>query len=170
MFPRDRQPVLDAWVRGELTPEAFLEQVGWNEVWGYDAAFYLPLFQFARQMRVPMVALNVDRALVGRVGREGWAAVPASERAGIGDPAAPSEAYRRSLANVFAFKKQIGTQPPDAGTSFPDPSEADVAEVLDDPAFGRFVDAQLLWDRAMAEAMATALRRDGGPLVVGIVD
>ena len=46
MFPRSLQPVLDAWVGGELDAEAFLEQTEWNRVWGFPADLYLPLFHF----------------------------------------------------------------------------------------------------------------------------
>lgn len=169
MVPRDRQPVLDAWVRGELTPDAFLEQVDWAEVWGYDADFYMPLFQFARQHRIPVVALNVSRDLVRRVGSEGWSAVPEDERADIGDPAEPAELYRRSLAEVFAFKRKHGMGSPAPGGALDAPNEDEIAEALETPGFENFVDAQLVWDRAMAEAIAEAHDRGSRPLIVGIV-
>ncbi|MGF1641930.1 MAG: ChaN family lipoprotein [Rhodospirillales bacterium] len=158
MFPRDVQPTLDRWVAGELTPEAFLREAGWVEVWGIDADLYLPLFLFARQHRVPMVALNVDRALIARVGRDGWSAVAAADRQGLSDPAPASEDYRRALAEVFAMKRRHGAAGAAAG-----------ADGSTDPALLRFVEAQLTWDRAMAEAIAGARRSGGDPLVVGIV-
>jgi len=34
----------------------------------------MPLFQIARQNRLTMITLNIDRALIARVGREGWTA------------------------------------------------------------------------------------------------
>jgi hypothetical protein len=40
---------------------------------------------------------------------------------------------------------------------------------MDSEAFSNFVDAQLTWDRAMAEALAAAYRRDPKATVVGIV-
>src|SRR5215510_4561252 len=91
-FPRRLQSVLNDWVEGKLTDQAFLKASEWQHVWGYDAAFYMPLFQFARLNRIPMIALNVERSLVARVGREGWAAVPSSEREGLPDPAPASPA------------------------------------------------------------------------------
>ncbi len=169
MFPRRVQPVLDAWVAGELTVSAFLERVDWQTVWGYPAELFLPLFHFARQHRIPMLALNVERDLVARVGREGWGAVPAADREGVSEPAPASEAYRRSLAAVFAAKARHGMSPTTADQTRVAPSDADVDAVLDDPAFARFIAAQLTWDRAMAEAAAAAHRRPDAPLVVGIV-
>ena len=68
-FPRRVQPILDRWIAGEMAPEAFFAEVGWDEVWGYDRDLYLPLLHFARLHRIPVVALNVERYLVSRVGR-----------------------------------------------------------------------------------------------------
>ncbi len=87
MFPRRVQPVLDRWVAGDYDEAGFLEAVGWNQVWGFDAELYMPLFHFARMNRLPMVALNVDRTLIAAVGEVGWDAVPSEEREGVGDPA-----------------------------------------------------------------------------------
>jgi hypothetical protein len=53
--------------------------------------------------------------------------------------------------------------------SLSDVSDEDIDEILEDPGFQRFVEAQLTWDRAMAEALAIARRSGGNPLVVGIV-
>lgn len=151
MLPRRVQPGLDAWIAGELDERAFLEAVDWGRSWSLPAELYLPLFRFARANRLPAVALNVDRDLVARVGDAGWAAVPAGEREGIGDPAPPSAAYRAWLAEVY------GDHAPDDGAP------------LDPTALGRFTDAQLLWDRAFAEGIAAALERRPDALVVGII-
>ena len=79
-FPRRLQPVLENWVAGKLSAEAFLKESEWRRVWGFDPALYMPLFQFARLNRIPMIALNVERKLVSRVGKHGWASVPILER------------------------------------------------------------------------------------------
>lgn len=105
-FPRRVQPVLDRWVAGELTTDVFLKEVEWEEVWGYDAGLYLPLFHFARQHRLPMLALNVDRSVISKVGRAGFKAVSSEDIEGVSRPVRASTAYRQSLARVFAHKKQ----------------------------------------------------------------
>ncbi|HSM19947.1 MAG TPA: ChaN family lipoprotein, partial [Hyphomicrobiales bacterium] len=115
-FPRRVQPVLDDWVAGDLTAEAFLETVEWEKVWGFDPGLYMPLFQFARLHKVPMVALNVERGLVSRVGEEGWAAIPEAEREGVSDPAPASEAYERRLVHVYVMERPAaGGEPGDGG-------------------------------------------------------
>jgi uncharacterized iron-regulated protein len=167
-FPRRVQPILDRWVAGELDEKAFLDAVQWREIWGFDPELYLPLFRLARQYRLPMVALNVERDLVTRVGREGWASVPEAEREGVGNPAAPSTAYVDRLAGYYAQHQPPG---PRADTTTTDAAKPDAAAARQRPEFQHFVDAQLTWDRAMAEALATATgrRSDARPLVIGIV-
>ena len=143
MFPRRLQPVLDDWVAGELDPAAFLDAVDWRQIWGFPADLYLPLFHFARMNRVPMVALDVDRALVRRIGREGLAAVPKAEHEGVGAPTPALPQYRAHLEEVF------GQHPGGDLESF--------------------IEAQLFRDRAMAQAIAAVRQRPEPPLVVGIV-
>lgn len=148
MFPRRLQPVLDRWVAGGLSEADFLRQGEWDKVWGYDAQLYLPLFHFARMHRLPLLAVNVERGLVEAVGERGWDGVPEGRREGVGRPAAPLPAYLKELRQIYAHhpeKKQ------------------------DDAGFARFVEAQTLWDRAMAEGIAAHLRAHPQALVVGIL-
>lgn len=160
-FPRSVQPVLDEWSAGKLSEDDFLRQTKWAEVWGYDADLYMPLFEFARQNRIPMIALNVDRGLISRVGRNGWDAVPEDAREGITTPAAALPAYSESLASVYLA----------ASAHRRDASEdiETVEDVLETEGFQNFVDAQLTWDRAMAEALAQSAEANPEAVVVGIV-
>ena len=155
MLPRRVQPVLDRWVAGGFDSEAeFLRAVDWDEVWRFDAARYqyLPILHFARMNRVPLLALNVERTLLKRVGSEGWAAIPPAAREGVGDPARPAPAYLERLREAWRQHARSGSNEPD------------------EPAFLRFVDGQLLWDRAMAEALAARASRDSdAPLLVALL-
>lgn len=155
MFPRRVQPALDRWVAGELSEADFLREADWDEVWGFDARLYLPLFHFARMNRIPMLALNVDNALVREVGRVGLDAVPAERREGVGQPAPLQPGYRAAL--LEAFRMHVRASP-----------HGD-KEAGDSPAFRHFTEAQLLRDRAFAEGMAAAAARIDAPLVVGII-
>ena len=166
MLPRRVQTTLDSWSQGKLDEAGFLEQSKWSEVWGYDASLYLPLLHFARLNRLPTIALNIDRQLVSKVGAEGWDSLAANERMGLSDPAPASADYRRRLGELYAYKLQIH------GPSADDPasdSADDLQAIMQSEDFSNFVDAQLTWDRAMAEALAAAHRRDPDALIVGII-
>ncbi|MBT6095358.1 MAG: PDZ domain-containing protein [Rhodospirillaceae bacterium] len=177
MFPRRAQPTLDRWMAGELSAPAFLKESKWGEVWGFGADMYMPLFQFARLNAVPMVAANVDRALIRRVGKDGWANVPKDQRLGVGTPATATADYQKSLAQVFRAKLEAGTKRAHGKDKADDPGdkadtadkEIPLADVLSDPGFKRFVAAQQTWDRAMAEAIFEAAKRHPDALIVGIV-
>jgi uncharacterized iron-regulated protein len=147
MFPRRLQPVLDRWVAGGLDTAAFLADAEWDRVWGFPPDLYLPLFHFCRQQRVRMLALNCERPLVTRIGRDGWDSVPEAEREGMTPAAAPTAGHRAHLARLTGRAE---------------------TEVTD-----RFIRAQQVWDRAFACNIRHALDATPPgappPLVVGIL-
>lgn len=143
-FPRRAQGALDAFVAGRIDLDGLLAATDWAEVWGFDPGLYAGLFALCRDRGLPMVALNVDRAVVRDVGREGWSALPAAERSWLSPAAPAAPAYRRWLFAVTG-----GARPGRA------------ARAPEDPAFDRFVRAQQVWDRAFACAIADWLGRAG---------
>jgi uncharacterized iron-regulated protein len=148
MFPRRLQPVLDKWVAGGLSESQFLKAVDWSKVWNFDPKGYMPLFNFARMNRIPMLALNVDQSLVAAVAKQGWDAVPQSQKEGITKPAKPAPAYQSELHVIF---------------------EHHPARAAGEAAFPYFVQAQTVWDRAMAQGIADYLKQHPKALVVGIM-
>lgn len=161
MFPRRVQPVLDRWVAGELTEAEFLAQSEWGKVWSMPAELYLPLFHFARLNRIPMLALNVDAKLTRAIADQGWAGVPEAEREGVGQAAAALPAYEDFLFEIHGQHAAARGKPAAAAAR----SEA---------GFRNFVDSQLAWDRAMAEALLAGRQRHAGadgqlPLAVAIM-
>jgi len=164
-FPRTSQPVLDRWIRGDLSERQFLKQSRWKEVWGFDARLYLPLFHFARQNRIPMIALNVGRDFISRVRKSGFDAIPAGERRGLTKPAPVSAAYKKYLERVFAEHQKQRKQKAEQGKA----KSEKAAGMPESQNLERFIEVQSTWDRAMAQALADARNAGGKPVVVGIV-
>lgn len=156
MFPRRLQPVLDAWVRGELTEQEFLEKTDWENVWQFDADLYLPLFHFARMNRLPMLALNVDRSLIRQISKSGWEAMPDDIKEGVKTPRKAHPDYITSLKNIFNQHSHV----PEAERKDDEKSKQ---------RFNRFMQAQLTWDGAMAQKISHVQKLGGNPLVVGIM-
>jgi len=157
MFPRRVQPVLDRWVAGELGSAQFLREVGWDGLWSFPAELYMPLFEFARLNRIPMIALNVDLSLIRSVASGGWDATAPPAREGVGRASAPPADY---VDLLFASHREHARM---RGQGEP---------AREDAAFRHFVESQTTWDRAMAEALATHARAAAGeraPLAVGIM-
>ncbi len=151
-FPRNVQPVLDRWAAGDLAEGDFLKAVDWDRIWGFDASLYLPLFRLARDERLQMLALNVGRDTVRAVSGRGLESALLEGREGLLKPAAPSTAYLDWLYDIYAGHRRPG-------------------DILSrgDVAFNRFAEVQVLWDGAMAQALAAAAAKDASALVVGII-
>ncbi len=162
MFPRRAQDVLDRWVEGKLSEADLLKQSEWHTVWNYDSSLYMPLFHFARMNRIPMLALNVDRGLTTKVREQGWEAVPEAEHEGVSKPAPAQPAYLEELLGVYQTHGR-------SDVKHGDTSKDAKPVALDDPDFLRFVQSQQVWDRAMAETIARAVKKSSDALVVGIM-
>ena len=167
-FPRSTQKILDQWVAGEIKEKDFLEAVDWDKIWRFNKDYYMPMFHFARMNRIPMYALNVDRSLVSKVGAEGWDNVPEKEREGVSRPADPTKDYIEVLAQVFAQHMPKHAHAVKEG-EMPELSEEDIKEISEEDSFKRFMQGQLLWDRAMAEVLNTAITKKGHSVVVGVL-
>ncbi len=162
MFPRSAQPVLDAWVRGELDDKTFLNKVQWQKVWRYDPKMYFPLFHFARMHRIPMVAMNVSALLIRKVRTKGWDRIAKNEREGVSTPAPLSASYEDRLFDVFL--EHADRRDEKGKGNKPGKKKLTRKSV----AFQRFAAAQATWDRGMAEAVFRARRAPRKPLVVGV--
>ncbi|MFH7325814.1 ChaN family lipoprotein [Desulfurivibrio sp. C05AmB] len=78
MMQMESQPALDAWYQGRLSEESFVAIYSQN--WSYPWEQYRDIFIFARDQEIPLVALNLDKQLVNKVGRQGFAALSSEER------------------------------------------------------------------------------------------
>ena len=167
MFPRRLQPVLDRWVAGDLTVRQFIEQSDWDKVWALPIELYLPLFEFARMNRIPMLALNIERKLSQTLAEKGWDAVPLAEREGVSRAAPPSAAYRDFLLDTY--RQHLEMQDEDNAKA---EKYARGIKHETNRKFEYFVESQTTWDRAMAEALASRIAPGPGgkkPLLVGIM-
>lgn len=81
MFAADAQQQLDDWVQGKVEEEQFRK--AYADQWSYDWKLYRDIFLFAREKRIPMVALNVPKPVVSKVVRSGAAALTPADRKDI---------------------------------------------------------------------------------------
>ncbi|MDT8335552.1 MAG: ChaN family lipoprotein [Desulfurivibrionaceae bacterium] len=144
MFSRADQQALDSYIIDQtIDEEEFLRQSGYMTKWGFDYRFYQPIINFARLNRIPVIALNQDKAIVSKVYREtGLAGLAAEEAAAIPEDLDISmPGYRRRISSVFRMHNGHDNQ----------------AEQLN-----RFLHAQSLWDETMAESVADYLAGNPG--------
>jgi uncharacterized iron-regulated protein len=135
-FQQPFQPVLDAYVAGEIGEAELLRRTEYFERWRYDYRLYRPILRFAREHGIPLLALNVPKEITEKVGDSGIESLTEQELAQI-----PAEidrddsAYRDRVKAVFAMH--------------PKGEDAD---------FEHFLEVQLLWDEGMAEQAANYVK------------
>lgn len=86
MFESDVQRVVMAYVSGEITEAAFLEQ---SRPWPNYAADYRPLIEYARANGLGVLAANVPRRIAAAVAKDGLKAIddlPVADQAYVAKP------------------------------------------------------------------------------------
>jgi uncharacterized iron-regulated protein len=125
MFRRDSQADLDRWVAGETSEDRFkpIYLDNWN--FGWD--LYRPIFDYARREKIPMIGLNVSRNLTAQVAYHGFESLNSDQRGSLeGITCDVTAEYRDFVRRAYG------------------------AHGHGQMDFGRFCEAQLVWDTAMA--------------------
>jgi uncharacterized iron-regulated protein len=135
-FQQSYQAALDDYVAGAIDLDGLLERSSYFSNWGFDFRLYAPILRFARAHHLAVVALNIPSAVSRAVAQGGFGALSEAQRRWVPADIDRSDAdYRKRLRAVFE-------QHPEKARG----------------SFEHFVDAQLLWDEAMAERAARYLR------------
>jgi uncharacterized iron-regulated protein len=135
-FQQPYQAPLDAYIAGQIDEAEFLRRTQYFDRWRYDYRLYRPILSFARESRIPVIALNLESELTGRVGDVGIDGLKPEERARIPtDMGREDQTYRDRVKAVF-----------------------DMHPAAQKGSFERFLQVQLLWDEGMAERAARYLQ------------
>ncbi|EPO0010192.1 TPA: ChaN family lipoprotein [Vibrio alginolyticus] len=67
-FTRDKQPVVDAYLRGEIGEQYLMKQAN---AWPNYESDYRPLVESAKQKNLPVIAANAPKSIVRCIGRQG---------------------------------------------------------------------------------------------------
>ena len=73
MFPSSSQQALDRYTLSDemVDEKTFLKESNYYNVWRFDYRFFQDILNFARNNRLPVIGLNLDRAIVSNVFRSG---------------------------------------------------------------------------------------------------
>lgn len=130
------QAVLDRFVAGEIDEAQMLRETEYFSRWRFDYRMYKPILDYARDNRIPLLALNVPTELTQKVAAGGLDALSNEERNSLpADIDRDDKAYRARVEAVY----NIHPQRPGS-------------------TFENFLDAQLCWDEGMAERAAEFLQ------------
>ncbi|MES9940960.1 MAG: ChaN family lipoprotein [Candidatus Thiodiazotropha sp. 6PLUC2] len=137
-FFQPYQKYLDLYISGEIDEAELIEQTEYFSRWRFDYRLYRPIFRFAREEGIPLIALNLESEITSQAGREGIENL--SDEMKLRIPAEidrENEAYRARLKTIYeAHPHREGSD------------------------FERFLDVQLLWDEGMAEQAAKWLKHN----------
>jgi uncharacterized iron-regulated protein len=125
MFRTDSQDALDQWVNDRISEKQF--QKIYYDNWGFPWALYSLIFDFAREVKIPLVALNVPRAVTQQVARGGFKSLSEEQRADL-----PFVECRVDPEYMDFIRRAYG------------------AHGHGQMNFTNFCEAQLVWDTAMA--------------------
>lgn len=138
MFQRPFQQVLDDYIEGTIDEKEFLKSSEYFGRWGFDYHLYRDILTFAREEKVPVVALNIKREIVDKVSKSGIDSLTEEEKKQLPDSMDMSdEEYRERLREVFEMHGSSGSRD-----------------------FANFYQAQIIWDEIMAQSIDGYLRRN----------
>lgn len=108
MFTPEDQQKLDDWTGGKLDEESFIPIYSRN--WSYGWQLYRDLFVFARDNHIPLIALNIPKAVISRVMAQGPSSLQESEI-----PPKISWSLNESQADYMSIISQqvFGNSPPE---------------------------------------------------------
>jgi uncharacterized iron-regulated protein len=130
------QKALDDYIAGRIDEAAMLRKTEWYDRWRYDFRLYRPVFRFAKQQGIPLVALNIPRELTKAISKKGLKGLTAAERKQL--PAQidkSNNAYRKSLEGIYKQHMRRSNE------------------------FEKFYESQLAWDEGMADTAARYLNK-----------
>jgi uncharacterized iron-regulated protein len=141
MFPRTSQAALDGYINGKIpTEKEFLKKAKYFSVWGFDYRLYRDIIGFAKEHRIPIIGLNLDKKIVSKVFAEGSTDTITKEEKkqlpATRDLDVPG--YRERLRTIYG---QHAASPHGGHKKF-----------------SGFLQAQAIWDETMAESIANYLQ------------
>nr|AOO54666.1 putative iron-regulated protein [uncultured bacterium] len=149
MFPTSSQAALDSYSSGDpaMDERGFLKASRYFQVWSQDYRYYRDIITFARSRKIPLVGLNLDQEVTRTVFRTGSTeALPDGVRKALPvDRDLSLPGYADNLAAVHGMHQSGGH-----GSG----------------SLAGFIQAQALWDEAMAENIAGYLKRHPGRRMV----
>jgi len=150
MFPVTAQDVLTKWSLGFMTEEEFVREAQWYVNWNFNFGFYRRAFLFAKENRIPLVALNAPREIITKIRMQGWDALADDEKAVVPKPDLTHPEHRQLIRAIFEGM-DIPHQMRGAGL---------------DMMFEGLYRSQSAWDHVMAANAVKGVNREQRKMVV----
>ena len=96
-FQQPFQPVLDDFIAGRISEKEMLKKTEYYSRWGFDYRLYKPIMDFARENRIPVIALDLPMEIRRKVGRQGIESLSEEERLALPEEIDLSDSHYRDL-------------------------------------------------------------------------
>ena len=144
MFQKPFQQALDDYIAGRTDEKTFLKKSEYFKRWGFDYNLYREILLFAREFKIPVIALNIRKEIVSKVSKDGLEALTDAELEEVPEYFDLSDSeYHERLREIFQ------------GHSHSKESDFDL-----------FYQAQVLWDESMAHNLDEFISKNPGYKVV----
>jgi len=144
MFLADNQNILDQWIAGKMSSDAFIKayQRNWNFPWH----LYRDIFLYLRVNKIPAVGLNISPEITIKVSTSGFSSLTKEELAKLPPETgrAVDEKYMKFIRRAYAMHGHGGKQ------------------------FINFCEAQLIWDQVMARNLIGFLAKNPDKTLVAV--
>ncbi|HEX8949610.1 MAG TPA: ChaN family lipoprotein, partial [Dissulfurispiraceae bacterium] len=139
MFERPHQKDLDDYIlAGKIDEREFLKRSEYFKNWGFDYNLYKPILDFARAENIPVIALNIRKEIVEKVGKSGMDSLSAEEKKEVPQHMDYSASdYRERLREIFEKHNNSKSR-----------------------NFDFFFQSQILWDESMSQSIDDFFRRN----------
>ncbi len=132
MVQRPFQKYLDEYVSGRISEKEMLKKTEYYSRWRFDFRMYRPVFAYAREHKIPLVALNAPTELTKKISAGGIRSLSETEMKELPEIRYTAGRYKDFLKSVFERHEKDN--------------------------FENFYESQLLWDETMAESADRYMR------------
>lgn len=136
MWQAKDQGLVNAYAEEKISEKRLLKRTNYQRTWGYDFAYYRPVLQRARDLSLPIIALNASTTTVGKIRKNGLSALTEWKMSLLPELDLSDAEHRADFER--RMKKHPGVD----------------AENLDN-----YYAAQVVWDETMADTAARWLNR-----------
>jgi uncharacterized iron-regulated protein len=136
-FQQPFQNYLDDYIAGEITEKEMLQLTEYFSRWNYDYRLYQPIMQFARENKIPLIALNAPRELIRALAESEFDDLPPEFKAQLPESYDLSDKdYEKRLRDIYELHPDYNGK------------------------FENFIRSQLTWDESMAERAVQYLQEN----------
>jgi uncharacterized iron-regulated protein len=136
-FQQPFQSHLDDYIAGKITEKEMLHRTEYFSRWKYDYRLYQPILQYARENKIPLIALNASRELISALSESEVEDLPPELMSQLPESYDWSDKdYEKRLRDIFELHPEYNGK------------------------FENFMRSQLTWDESMAERAARYLQQN----------